>query len=173
MTKPRTRCVDRVRAGLASVVLVAVFAVLFPPAFVAGFEGLVQLFNPSDIGSSALLLLVVTSLLVVGFILGSGWALIRFSLVADRLSAVVASGCALVSLYAWMAVRYWPGSNWESYESARQFFVSEMIEASIAVVPVWLLYTGAVGFARSRLIRTQSTPTPAPSVSEQTGQKPS
>ncbi len=53
MTIPRIRCVVRVRAGLASVALVAVFAVVFPPAFNAGFEGIVPLFDPDDYGSGA------------------------------------------------------------------------------------------------------------------------
>ncbi len=169
MTKPRIPRVDRVLAGLASVALVAVFAVVYPTASEAAFEGLVQLFNPSDIGSTAVLLFVVTSLLHLGFLLGSGWVFIRFSLVADRVSAVVASGCALVSLYVWMVVKYWIEKDWEGYREAfgearvRSEVVDDLVEFSIYVVPLWLLYTCVVGFARSQLTRTQPTATPTTS----------
>ncbi len=122
--------------------------------FVALFHGIWPLFV-ATLDSRLAFVFFGIPILVLAFVLVSGWVLIKFLIVASRISAVVASGSALLSLYSWMALLDWFRYLGSSVGLSVKELVGHVADSSIFVVPLWVLYTGAVFFAWEEPVDSQ------------------
>lgn len=134
------------------VILVTVALII---AFSTSLEGLWRLATWRDADDAVWdYFFIQAPCLIIGFMVISGWTLIRFRLIVDRSSAIVASIAALFSLYFCI---FW--INYPGYQFfARERFLTDVIDTSGYVVPLWILYLCAVGFARYYVNRAKPVP---------------